>query len=58
VAEFILRGVFSKSNWSAPVSGRSKLETAGSFKIVENRHYAGVAAAEDGRAPYFGNTKA
>jgi len=45
--------VFSKSNWSAPVPGRSKLETAGPSQIIENCHYADIAAAEDGRAPYF-----
>jgi hypothetical protein len=48
--------VFSKSNWSAPVPGRSKLETARPSEIVENCLCAGMAAAEDGRAPYFENT--
>jgi hypothetical protein len=48
--------VFSKSNWSAPVPGRSKLEIAGPPEIVENFRYSGIAAAEDGRAPYFENT--
>jgi len=48
--------VFSKSNWSAPVPGRSKLETTGPSEIVENCHYADIAAAEDGRAPYFAPT--
>jgi hypothetical protein len=51
-----LQGVFSNSNWSAPVHGRNKLETAGPSEIVENCRYAGIAAAEDGRAPYFENT--
>jgi hypothetical protein len=42
--------VFSKSDWSAPVPGRSKLKTAGPPEIVENFRYAGIAAAEDGRS--------
>jgi hypothetical protein len=47
---------FSKSNGSAPVPGRSKLETTKPSEIVENCHYAGIAAAEDDRAQYFENT--
>jgi hypothetical protein len=51
------QGVFSKFNGSAPVPGRSKLETAGPSEILENRHYADIAAAGDGRAPYFENMR-
>jgi hypothetical protein len=45
--------VSANSNWSAPVPGRSKLETTGPSEMIENFHYAGIAAAEDGRATYF-----
>jgi hypothetical protein len=45
------------NNWSAPVPGRSKLETAGPFKIVEDFRHADIAAAEDGRAPNFENAR-
>jgi hypothetical protein len=54
--------VFSKSNWSALVLGRSNVQT---IKPLEIERTAGrkvraaqatIAAAEDGRAPYFENT--
>jgi hypothetical protein len=45
--------MFSNSVWSAPVpraQHRSKYRGAGN---IENRREKPVAAAEDGRAPYF-----
>jgi hypothetical protein len=46
-------GVFSSSSWSAPVPGRSSVKSVGPLEIVENSGWANIAAAEDGRAPYF-----
>ena len=47
---------FSNSNWSAPVPGRSTAQSAEPLKIIENRVYESIAAAQDGRAPHFENT--
>jgi hypothetical protein len=48
--------VFSKSNWSAPVLGRSNVQTIKPLEIERTAGRKSVAAAEDGRAPYFENT--
>jgi hypothetical protein len=48
-------GVFSKSIFRAPVLGRSNVQTTRPWAIKETAVHKSVAAAEDGRAPYFEN---
>ena len=49
-------GVFSNCRRSAPVLGRSDAPSIQPFETIGNRQGSAVAAAEDGRAPYFENT--